>query len=458
MSEVSEQSEIEVLRAALRGRVLIAGDDGYDAARQVWNCMIDRRPPLIVQATGVADVVEAINFARTQGLAISVKGGGHSAAGTAVSNEALMIDLSRMDGVHVDAHAQTARVQGGATWGAFDRECQVFGLASTGGVVSTTGVAGLTLGGGLGWLMGKHGLAIDNLLSAQVVTAGGQVLMASESENPDLFWAIRGGSGNFGVVTSFEFRLHPVGPIVTGGLAAWPIDMAGDVLNFYKGFTDSAPDELTSFLVFTGAPDDSGAFICALPAMYAGSLEEGEKAVQAVKNFGPPMIDMLGPIPYTAHQSMLDAGFPAGEQVYWKSTFLRPLSAESIAVLSEKALELPNPASFIAIEHFHGAVNRVPPHATAFGERSAAFNVAIVAIWKDASDADRSIAWARGVFDALQPFSTGAVYVNYLGVGDDPARVQEAFGTNYERLAAVKQQYDPTNLFRANQNIKPRSS
>jgi FAD/FMN-containing dehydrogenase len=447
---------IETLRTTVRGPVLTAAEPGYDEARHVWNGMIDRRPPLIVRATGNADVIAAVNYARDNGLPVSVKGGGHSAAGTAVSDSALMIDLSLMDGVFVDPKARTARVQGGATWGLFDRECQVHGLATTGGVISTTGVGGLTLGGGFGWLLGKHGLAVDNLISCHVVLANGQLVTASESDNSDLFWALRGGSGNFGIVTSFEFRLHPVGPIVTGGLAAWPIDSAAGVLDFYSGYLDSTPDDLTAFFVQAGAPDGSGNFICAVIALHAGELEEGARLVQPIKDFGPPMLDALGPIPYTAHQSMLDAGFPAGNQVYWKGTFLRELSAGAMDVLVKQGAALPNPSCGLVLEHFHGVLNRVPNDATAFAQRTASFNVAIVAQWQDAAEADRCIAWARETFDALQPYSTGGVYLNYLGVGDDEGRVHDALGTNYDRLAAIKQQYDPGNLFSANQNIAPK--
>jgi FAD/FMN-containing dehydrogenase len=452
-----ETAEIQRLREGLRGEALVEGDVGYDDTRKVWNGMTDRKPAVIVRATGNADVIVAVNYAREKGLAISVKGGGHSVAGTAVADGALMIDLSLMNGVHVDAKARTARAQGGATWGIFDRECQVHGLASTGGVVSTTGVGGLTLGGGLGWLMGQHGLAIDNLLSAEVVTAAGEVVTASADENADLFWALRGGGGNFGVVTSFEFRVHPVGPIVTGGLAAWPIEMARGVLGLCKSVNETSTDELTMFAAFGGAPDGSGNLISLMLGVHCGSLEDGEEAVQPIKRFGPPMIDMLGPIPYAAQQSMLDAGFSPGMQVYWKSTFLTGLSPEVIEVIARKAEQLPTPLSNIVVEHFHGAVNRVAPDATAFMERDASYSVAIIGVWTDDADHDRCVAWARKVYDDLQPFSTGSVYVNYLGVGDDPERVQAAYGANYDRLAAIKQKYDPTNLFRANQNIRPRS-
>ena len=447
--------KVEALRGALRGALLLPGDAGYDEARAVWNGMIDRHPPAIVQATGNADVIAAVNFARENGLPVSVKGGGHSAAGTAVSDEALMIDMSRMNGVHVNPKTRRARAQGGATWGLFDRECQVYGLASTGGIISTTGVGGLTLGGGFGYLMGRHGLAIDNLVSLEVITADGQMVTASAEENPDLFWALRGGSGNFGVVTSFEFNVHPIGPTVTGGLAAWPIDMSSQVLEFYRAFTAEDSDDLTTFLAFTGAPDGSGNLITAAIAMHIGSMEEGAKALQPIKDFGSPILDAIGPIPYTAQQSMLDAAFAAGSQVYWKATFLNGLSDEALKVIEERARALPTPTSSLVLEQFHGAVQRVAPEATAFPERNAPFNVAIIGLWNDAADADRCIAWARETYEALQPFSSGSVYVNYLGVGDEPERVRDAFGSNYDRLSKIKQQYDPSNLFRANQNIAP---
>jgi FAD/FMN-containing dehydrogenase len=450
-----DPDKVEQLRAAVRGAVLSPGDDGYDDARAVWNGMIDRRPPLVVQATGNADVVAAVNFARDNGLPVSVKGGGHSVAGKAVSDDALLIDLSPMDGVHVDAKNRRARAGGGATWGIFDRECQVHGLASTGGVISTTGVGGLTLGGGFGYLMGRHGLAIDNLLSVDLVTAAGEVISVSATDHPDLFWALRGGGGNFGVVTSFEFRVHPIGPMVTGGVAAWPIAMAGEVLRFYRSFTETDTDDLTTFLSFTGAPDGSGNLIAATPVMHVGTPEAGAAALRPLKEFGPPMLDLVGPIPYVAQQSMFDAGFAPGSQVYWKATFINALPDEALAVFERYAQTLPTPMSAVVIEHFHGAVRRVAVDATAFPERDSPYNVAIVGMWNDAADADACIAWARGLWDDLQPFSSGGVYVNYLGVGDDEDRVQAAYGVNYERLAGIKQQYDPDNLFRTNQNIKP---
>ncbi len=448
-----DSAKVDDFRKGVRGPVVMPGDPTYDEVRQVWNGMIDRRPPIIVRCTGNADVIAAVNFARENGLPVSVRGGGHSAAGSAVHDDALMIDLSLMNGVHVDPKTRRARAQGGAKWGDFDRETQVFGLATTGGVVSTTGVGGLTLGGGIGWLMGKHGLSVDNLLAADVVLASGEVVTASASENPDLFWALLGGSGNFGVVTSFEFQVHPVGPMITGGLAAWPIAMGRQCLDFYAGFTSKASEELGSFLVFTGAPDGSGNLITAFIGAHTGSLADAARELKAVKEFGPPFLDALGPIPYTAMQSMLDN--PARAQVYWKSTFLKDFSAPALDVLAAAGRNLPTPMSSIILEHFHGAMSRVPEDATAFSERKALFNVAVIGTTMDPAENDKCRTWARQVIEDLKPYSTGGVYVNYLGVGDDESRVPEAFGSNYQRLQAIKQEYDPQNLFRANQNIKP---
>jgi FAD/FMN-containing dehydrogenase len=453
MAMAIASDKVEEFRKGIRGPVLLPGDPDYDEVRQVWNAMIDRKPPIIVRCTGNADVIAAIGFAKENDLPVSIRGGGHSAAGSAVHDDALMIDLSLMNGVHVDTKNRTARVQGGAKWGDFDRETQVYGLASTGGVVSTTGVGGLTLGGGIGWLMGKHGLSVDNLISADVVLASGEVVTASETENPDLYWGLRGGSGNFGVVTSFEFRVHPVGPMVMGGLAAWPLSMVRECLDFYADFTSKASDEMGSFMGVTGAPDGSGNLIVVFIGCHTGTPEAAEAELKAVKEFGPPMLDMLGPIPYTAMQSMLDN--PLKTQVYWKATFLKEFNDETRDVLAQSGRNLPTPLSMLLLEHFHGAMSKVAPDATAFADRHAMFNVAVVGTTVDPAENDKCRTWARQVIEDLKPHSTGGVYVNYLGVGDDASRVPEAFGGNYQRLQEIKQKYDPENLFRANQNIKP---
>jgi len=453
MAMAIASDKVEEFRKGIRGPVVLPGDADYDEVRKVWNGMIDRRPPMIVRCTGNADVIAAVAFARENDLPVSIRGGGHSAAGSAVHDDALMIDLSLMSGVHVDAKNRTARAQGGAKWGDFDRETQVYGLASTGGVVSTTGVGGLTLGGGIGWLMGKYGLSVDNLISADVVLASGEIVTASSSENTDLYWGLRGGSGNFGVVTSFEFRLHPVGPMVTGGLAAWPLSQARECLDFYADFTSGASDEMGSFMGFTGAPDGSGNLITVFIGCHSGTPEVAAEELKPVKEFGPPLLDMLGPIPYTALQSMLDN--PLRTQVYWKATFLKEFTPEARDVIAQSARNLPTPLSMLLLEHFHGEMSRVAPDATAFSDRNAMFNVAVVGTTLDSAENEKCRTWARQVIEDLKPHSTGGVYVNYLGVGDDASRVPEAFGANYERLQQIKQKYDPENIFRANQNIKP---
>ena len=449
------EDTIAAFKTTLRGALLRPGDDGYEAARTLWNAMIDKRPALIVRCVGVADVIQAINFARTHDLLVAVRGGGHNVAGNAVCDGGLMIDLSPMKSVHVDPVRRTARAEPGVTWREFDHETQAFGLATTGGVIPTTGVAGLTLGGGIGWLMGSYGLSCDNLLSVDVVTADGRLLQASATENPDLFWGVRGGGGNFGVVTSFEYQLHAVGQVL-GGMVIHPVERARDVLKFYREFTRTAPDALTSIAVCLTSPE--GAPVVALVVCYNGPLAEGEKVLQPLRAFGPPLADHIGPMAYTALQSMLEAGFPAGLQNYWKSNFLQDLSDDAIAVMVDGFAQMPAPTSALAIEHISGAVSRVGEDATAFTHRQASYNLLIVGIWPDLANNDTNIRWVRQTWDAMQPFSSGAVYVNYLGQAADEGaeRIKEAYGvTKYERLLALKKQYDPTNLFRLNQNINP---
>ena len=449
------EDTVAAFQTTLRGALLRPGDDGYEAARTLWNAMIDKRPALIVRCVGVADVIQAVNFARTHDLLVAVRGGGHNVAGNAVCDGGLMIDLSPMKSVHVDPVRRTARAEPGATWRDFDHETQAFGLATTGGVIPTTGVAGLTLGGGIGWLMGSYGLSCDNLLSVDVVTADGRLLQASATENPDLFWGVRGGGGNFGVVTSFEYQLHAVGQVL-GGMVIHPVERARDVLKFYREFTRTAPDALTSMAVCLTSPE--GAPVVALLVCYNGPLAEGEKVLQPLRAFGPPVADHIGPMAYTALQSMLEAGFPAGLQNYWKSNFLQDLSDDAIAVMVDGFAQMPAPTSALAIEHISGAVSRVGEDATAFTHRQASYNLLIVGIWPDLANNDTNIRWVRQTWDAMQPFSSGAVYVNYLGQAADEGaeRIKEAYGvTKYERLLALKKQYDPTNLFRLNQNINP---
>jgi FAD/FMN-containing dehydrogenase len=439
------------LAEALRGRLIRPEDADYDTARKLWNGMIDKRPAAIARCAGTADVVTAVRFAREHDLPVAVRGGGHNAAGNAMSEGGLTIDLSGMRSVWVDPAQRVARVQGGATWADFDREAHLHGLATPGGAISMTGVAGLTLGGGLGWLMRKYGMTCDNLLAAEVVTADGSVVTASASEHPDLLWGLKGGGGNFGIVTSFEFQLHPVDTVLSGMLVH-PADKARQVLEFYRAFNATAPDELTTFAGLMVSPE--GAPIVALIVCYAGDPERGAEVLRPLREFGPPLADTIAPVPYTQHQQMLDEGFPAGLQVYWRSHFLKTLDDAALDTILQHFAGLTSPLSAIVLEQFGGAVGRVGAEETAFPHRSAPYNVAIIGRWTDPSGADAHISWNRQLHEALKPYSSG-VYVNYLGEeGQD--RVREAYGPAiYDRLAALKRTWDPTNFFRLNQNIRP---
>jgi len=445
------------LSESFAGTLFRPGDDGYDETRRVHNGMIDKRPAVIARCQGVADVVAAVNFARENGLEISVRGGGHNVAGRAVCEGGVMIDLAGQKGIHVDTRRRTAQAQPGLNWREFNRETQIHGLATTGGVIGTTGIAGLTLGGGIGYLMGKYGLTIDNLLSAEVVTADGRVLRAAEDENEDLFWALRGGGGNFGVVTSFEYQLHPVGPDVTGGLIAYPFDASGEVLRFYRDFTASVPDELTVLSALVHAPDGSGVPLAAMIPCHCGGLAEGEAAVAPIKEFGSPAMDLVGSIPYTSINGMLDAKYPKGALNYWKSSFLGDLSNEAIDMLVKQFSSCPSPMSGVIIESYHGKATRIAPDDTAFAHRSPGYNLAIVSQWTNPEESDANIAWTRKIYSAMEPFSATGVYVNYLGDDEVEARVQAAYGPNFARLRAIKNRYDPENLFHLNQNIPPSS-
>jgi FAD/FMN-containing dehydrogenase len=455
--------EVERLRAGVRGPVILAADPGYDAARAIWNGAIDRRPACIVRCTGVADVVAAVGFARERDLLVAVRSGGHGVGGHALCDGGLVIDLSPLKGIRVDPVARTARAEAGVLWGELDRETQLHGLATVGGIVTHTGIAGLTLGGGIGWLMRKHGATVDNLVSVDLVAADGEVLTASEDENPELFWGVRGGGGNFGIVTSFEYRLHPVGPIVLAGPVFHPLEDAPEVLRFYREFIAAAPDELTTIFDLSVAPplpflpeEVHGRPIVMVGACYAGSPDEGAEAVRPLKHFGRPIVDLLEPKPYTALQSMFDPLVPHGWHRYWKSVELPPLTDAAIDTLVEHAAAPTSPKSYCIVFQLGGALARVGEGETAFSQRDAAHNVNINAVWTEEDpDAERHIAWARDFFDAMQPHARGRVYVNFLG--DEGAdRVRQAYGERqYERLAALKRTYDPTNFFRLNQNIEP---
>ncbi len=448
-------SDAEKFGAGLRGPLLRPGDDGYDSARTIWNAMIDKRPALIARCAGVSDVIQSVNFARESGLLVSVRGGGHNVSGNAISDGGLMIDLSPMKSVHVDPDRCIARAEPGVLWREFDHETQAFGLATTGGLVSTTGVAGLTLGGGIGWLMGSHGLACDNLLSVDVVTADGRLLTASESRNQDLFWGLRGGGGNFGIATSFEFQLHPVGQLL-GGMVIHPLDQAVELIRFCDEFTRTAPAELGSLVVFVTSPE--GERVVAIAVCYNGPVEEGERVLKPLREFGTPLADVVAPMSYTQVQGMLDEGFPPGLQNYWKSNFLSGLDDTAIEIIVEHVRNAPSPNSAVAIEQLGGAVSRVGKDDTAFNHRDARYNLLIVGMWPDSSANDENINWVRELSDAMEPYSSGGVYVNYLGQEADegPERIKAAYGPEkYERLVALKNRYDPTNLFRLNQNIRP---
>jgi FAD/FMN-containing dehydrogenase len=456
-----DEAAIQELAPVFRGELLRPGDGGYDAARRVWNGMIDRRPALIARCTGVADVVHIVDFAREHDLLVAVRGGGHNVAGNAVCDDGVVIDLSQQKGVWVDAAARTARAQPGVTWGLFDRETQAYGLATTGGLVSTTGIAGLTLGGGLGWLARMHGTACDNLLAAEVVTAAGEIVRAHASENTDLFWGLRGGGGNFGVATSFEYRLHPVGPQVLAGAVFHPGENAPEVLRFFRDFVETAPDELTTIAVILTAPpapflpaEAHGKLAVALAVCYAGDLEQGERVLEPLRAFGRPLADVVAPMPYTALQSMFDAGYPPGISNYWKSNYVNDLSDDAIDTVVEYAARMSSPLASCYFEHLGGAISREGDQ-TAFGHRDFTFDFAILAGWDDAGETDEHVGWAREFWEAMRPFSSDAVYVNNLGAeGED--RVKAAYAPErYERLVALKEKYDPGNLFRLNQNISP---
>jgi len=447
----------------VRGAVLLRGDQGYDEARAIWNGLIDRRPALIVQCTGAADVVDAVNFAREKNLLLSVKGGGHNVAGNAVNDGGLVIDLSQMRGVHVDPSTQTVRAEGGATWGEADRETQLFGLAVPGGVVSTTGIAGLTLHGGVGHLRRKYGLSIDNLLSVDIVTADGRLRRASATENEDLFWAVRGAGSNFGVVTSFEFRAHPVGPMVMVGAVFYPQDDGRTVLPAWRDYMAQAPEELSSLAFFWNVPahepfppEHHGKAVLIVAAVYSGAVEAGEPIVQPLRELAEPLIDLSGPWPWLGLQTGFDALFPKGQLRYWKSRALGELSEEAIDDIANFAAHRPTPITDIVIWHHGGAMSRVGETDTAYAGRDAPFLVTAEASWTDPSQTDEAIAWGREVWGAMERHSTGGVYLNFPGLGEEKEElVRAGYGVNYERLAALKAKYDPSNLFRMNMNITP---
>jgi FAD/FMN-containing dehydrogenase len=461
---VLNNTTIEKFMAGLHGQLVRPGDDGYEAARKVWNGAIDRHPALIVRCADESDVVGAVNFASTNGLLVAVRGGGHNVAGFGTSDGGIVIDLSGLKGIEVDVAARTALAQAGLTWGEFDKATQAHGLATTGGLVTTTGIAGFTLGGGFGWLVRKHGLTVDNLLSVEMVLANGKRATASPTENADLFWGVRGGGGNFGIVTSLKYRLHPVGPNVYGGAIFHPAAKAKQLLRFYREWTPALPDELSTMVGFLTAPPEPfvpkdlvGTPMVAIALCYDGAMPEGERAVKPLRDLVSPAIDLVGPIPYTALQGMFDASVPKGIHAYWKTEYLRVLSDDALDALIEHAARMKSlsPFSAVHIHHWEGAVKGTDPDATAFAHRDAPYVLNILGLWTAGDDADEHTGWAREFSRAIQPFATGQVYLNFLGdEGED--RIRRAYGADkYARLAVLKKEYDPDNLFRMNQNIKP---
>jgi len=432
---------------------VISPDDGrYEQARRVWNAMIDKRPAVIARPRAAADVIEAMRFAQSHNLTIAIRGGAHSIAGRGTCDDGMVIDFCDMKAVRVDPAAKTAVAEAGAKWQDFDRETQAHGLATTGGTVGDTGIAGLTLGGGFGWLEGRFGMTVDNLLAADVVLASGKLVRASATEHPDLFWALRGGGGNFGIVTSFTYRLHEVGPLVIGGLVIHPFARAAEVLAFYNEFMRTAPDELVAAAVLMTAPDGNKA--CAIAVCYSGNVSMGEKIVAPLKAFGPPVMDLIGPMPYTAQQGLLEQAMPANLLNYWKAEFVNELSRDVIVTAVDAFAKVASPISSLLFFPIRGAASRVAVEATAFPHRSG-FHTGIYSLWKDPAENDANIAWVRQTWKALQPFIAGGVYVNELGEDEGGDRVLLAYGENFARLSRIKATYDPGNVFRLNANIAP---
>jgi FAD/FMN-containing dehydrogenase len=448
-------SKVADLSQEFSGPLLQAGDTHYDEVRQVHNGFVDKRPALIARCRGVADIVAAVKFARAADIPVAVRGGGHNVSGRATIEGGLMIDLSLLKGISVSPGTRRVRAQGGVTWGEFNRETQVHGLATTGGVVSTTGIGGLTLGGGLGWLLGSQGLAIDNLRAVELVTADGDVLMVSAEQHPDLFWALRGGGGNFGIAASLEYNLQPVGPTIHGGAVFHPFSAGEDMLRFYRDMTESAPDDLTLFAGFLHAPDGSGNKLGAIVAAYCGPADGADQVLKPLKSFGPPAMDMLGPISYCQVNTLFDAALPRGARNYWKSSFVSGLTDDAIRALVDTYTSVTSPMSQLLLEHFHGALTRVAPDATAFPHRQAGYNLVMISQWTAPAEDQRHVAWTRERYAALQPYARGARYSNYLDHDDTADAAVAAYGGNYTRLQQIKAKYDPDNFFRQNLNVKP---
>jgi FAD/FMN-containing dehydrogenase len=452
-----EDSMIEEFRASLGGQLFCPDDRGYEEARKIWNGMIEKRPALIARCTGVADVINSVKFARGNNLLAAVRGGGHSFPGNSVCDGGLVIDLSPMKGIRVDPKKRTARAEAGVKWGEFDRETQAFELATTGGTVMDTGIAGLTLGGGIGWLCRKLGLVVDNLLSADVVTADGRFLTASAEENQELFWGLRGGSGNFGIVTSFEYQLHPVSTLLAG-MVIYPMEKAREALTFYHRFASAAPDELMTGAGFLTSPEGQHVFVVLV--CYNGPMDQGEQVLRPLREFGPPIADLIAPMPYAQVQNLLsEETFPSGRRNYIKTNFMDTIDDDAAAVLVERFEGVPSPSSVAAVFQLGGAVGRVGKEDTAFFHRDAGYHFFIGSMWEDPAEDEENIRWARETWSAMERFSSNGVYVNEMGDEQESLdRIAEAYGANtYERLVALKNKYDPDNFFRLNPNIKPKA-
>lgn len=461
-SEKIPEGELNEFRIGLRGQLLQSNDAGYEEARKVWNGMIDKRPAMIVRCAGVSDVLTCVRFAKKHGLVVAVRGGGHNVAGNATCDGGMLIDFSKMKSVRVDPRNRTAQAEPGLTWSELDRETQQFGLAVTGGLVSNTGIAGFTLGGGVGWLARKYGLTLDNLISADVVTAEGKLLKASATENPDLFWGIRGGGGNFGIITSFEYELHPVGPTVLGGMVILPISKGKELLRFYGDFARTAPDELTTVVAMITAPpapflprEIQNTKVIAVAGCYIGPFDQGQKVIEPLTSFDPSGINLFQQLPYRVLQSLLDASAPPGIQNYWKSEYIEELSDEAIETILEFFSKAKSPLSAVHLHQMGGAISRVPEESTAYSHRDASFILNIIASWIDPRENAEHINWSREFFGRMERYSRGGVYVNFLGE-EGQHRVRAAYGdAKYKLLVDLKRKYDPTNFFRLNQNIAP---
>lgn len=455
------QSSLPEFRASLRGPLLFPGDPAYEEARKIHNAMIDKHPAVIVRCAGVADVMASVKFARSHDILTSVRGTGHNVAGVSLCDDGLVIDLSAMKGIHVNPVKRTVRVEPGVTWGEVNHDLQAFGLAATGGYVGTTGVGGLTLGGGLGWMVRKHGCALDNLLSVDVVTAEGELLTVSATGNPDLFWGIRGGGGNFGIVTSFEFQVYPAGTVLAG-LVMHPLSKGREAMRFWRKYEETAPEEMSNSIVVFTAPTElplpdalRREAIVAMGGVWVGPMEQGERVLRPLREFGPPAADIYQPMPYSAAQTMADFLWPKGLYSYWKSSFLKSLSDGALDTILDFYAKTPSPRTVVVVEHDgDSAWSRVPEDATAFGHRNWPYNIVVTTMWTDPKDSEANVQWTRAFWEAMKPFLAEAAYVNYLGDLDDEG-VRTAYGKKYGRLAALKEKYDPTNFFRMNQNIKP---